>query len=78
MGGASSASATPASWPAPPRRWSTPSAASETSRRTHDRYGNRIDEIDLDPSWHWLSGRVFGTLPRGTEASAIVDRALAA
>ena len=22
--------------------------------RTHDRYGNRIDEIDLDPSWHWL------------------------
>jgi putative acyl-CoA dehydrogenase len=22
--------------------------------RTHDRYGNRIDEVDLDPSWHWL------------------------
>ncbi|MEX1143133.1 MAG: acyl-CoA dehydrogenase family protein [Thermoleophilaceae bacterium] len=22
--------------------------------RTHDRYGNRIDEIELDPSWHWL------------------------
>ncbi len=22
--------------------------------RTHDRYGNRVDEIDLDPSWHWL------------------------
>ncbi len=21
--------------------------------RTHDRYGNRIDAIDLDPSWHW-------------------------
>src|SRR4051794_22809749 len=21
---------------------------------THDRYGNRIDEVDLDPSWHWL------------------------
>ncbi|HEV3378703.1 MAG TPA: acyl-CoA dehydrogenase family protein [Thermoleophilaceae bacterium] len=21
--------------------------------RTHDRYGNRIDEVDLDPSWHW-------------------------
>jgi putative acyl-CoA dehydrogenase len=21
---------------------------------THDRYGNRIDEIELDPSWHWL------------------------
>src|SRR5436309_10790125 len=22
--------------------------------RTHDRYGNRIDQVDLDPSWHWL------------------------
>ncbi len=21
---------------------------------THDRYGNRVDEVDLDPSWHWL------------------------
>ncbi|HEY2769953.1 MAG TPA: acyl-CoA dehydrogenase family protein [Solirubrobacteraceae bacterium] len=22
--------------------------------RTHDRYGNRIDEVELDPGWHWL------------------------
>ncbi len=22
--------------------------------RTHDRNGNRIDEVELDPSWHWL------------------------
>ncbi|HEY1358032.1 MAG TPA: acyl-CoA dehydrogenase family protein [Thermoleophilaceae bacterium] len=22
--------------------------------RSFDRYGNRIDEVDLDPSWHWL------------------------
>ncbi len=22
--------------------------------RTHDRYGNRIDEVELDPSWHWI------------------------
>src|SRR5919202_881865 len=21
---------------------------------THDRYGHRIDAVDLDPSWHWL------------------------
>jgi putative acyl-CoA dehydrogenase len=21
---------------------------------THDRYGTRIDEVELDPSWHWL------------------------
>jgi putative acyl-CoA dehydrogenase len=26
---------------------------------THDRYGNRIDQVELDPSWHWLlSGAV--------------------
>ncbi len=22
--------------------------------RTHDRFGNRIDAVELDPSWHWL------------------------
>jgi putative acyl-CoA dehydrogenase len=22
--------------------------------RTHDRCGNRIDQVELDPSWHWL------------------------
>jgi putative acyl-CoA dehydrogenase len=22
--------------------------------KTHDRYGHRIDRVDLDPSWHWL------------------------
>lgn len=22
--------------------------------KTHDRYGNRIDEVQLDPSWHWM------------------------
>jgi putative acyl-CoA dehydrogenase len=21
---------------------------------THDRFGHRLDEVDLDPSWHWL------------------------
>jgi putative acyl-CoA dehydrogenase len=21
--------------------------------RTHDRFGNRIDQVELDPSWHW-------------------------
>ena len=23
---------------------------------THDRFGNRIDEVEYDPSWHWLLG----------------------
>jgi putative acyl-CoA dehydrogenase len=30
--------------------------------RTHDRLGNRIDEVELDPSWHWL---LRGAVERG-------------
>ncbi len=26
---------------------------------THDRYGHRIDEVELDPSWHWLLGNAI-------------------
>jgi putative acyl-CoA dehydrogenase len=26
----------------------------EPRLQTHDRYGNRIDHVDYDPSWHWL------------------------
>ena len=50
------ACATPASSPAASRRSSTPTAAerNEPILRTHDRYGRRIDEVELDPSWHWL------------------------
>jgi putative acyl-CoA dehydrogenase len=29
------------------------SERNEPILRTHDRYGNRIDEVELDPSWHW-------------------------
>ena len=29
---------------------------------THDRYGNRIDAVELDPSWHWL---LEGAVARG-------------
>jgi len=29
---------------------------------THDRYGNRIDAVELDPSWHWL---LQGAVARG-------------
>ncbi|MFF8957543.1 acyl-CoA dehydrogenase family protein [Streptomyces sp. NPDC014894] len=28
--------------------------------RTHDRYGNRIDEVDFHPSWHRLLGHAVG------------------
>jgi putative acyl-CoA dehydrogenase len=34
--------------------------------RTHDRYGNRIDEVELDPSWHWL---LRGAVERGIHGS---------
>ncbi|WP_022929661.1 acyl-CoA dehydrogenase family protein [Patulibacter americanus] len=29
---------------------------------THDRYGTRVDQVDLDPSWHWL---LDGAIERG-------------
>jgi putative acyl-CoA dehydrogenase len=30
--------------------------------RTHDRFGSRVDEVELDPSWHWL---LQGAVERG-------------
>src|SRR5881392_3565362 len=49
--------------------------------RTHDRYGNRIDQVELDPSWHWLLRgaveRELAGLPWRTErAGAHVVRAV--
>jgi len=63
--------------------------AAEHSRRaerneprltTHDRYGARIDAVELDPSWHWLLGgavrRGIHSLPwRRAEPGAHVVRA---
>ncbi|HEX5811224.1 MAG TPA: DNA alkylation response protein, partial [Pseudonocardia sp.] len=28
--------------------------------RTHDRYGRRIDDVEMHPSWHWLMGTSVG------------------
>src|SRR3984957_15738741 len=47
---------------------------------THDRYGNRIDQVELDPSWHWLLGaaveRSIHSLPgREPQPGAHVVRA---
>ncbi|MGO9821482.1 MAG: acyl-CoA dehydrogenase family protein [Solirubrobacteraceae bacterium] len=47
---------------------------------THDRYGNRVDEVDLDPSWHWLLAgavqRAIHSLPwRDSRPGAHVVRA---
>ncbi len=49
---------------------------------THDRYGNRIDAVELDPSWHWLLGgavrRSIHSLPwlRPQPGSHVVRAAL--
>jgi putative acyl-CoA dehydrogenase len=48
--------------------------------RTHDRYGNRVDEVELDPSWHWCLRqaveREIHSLPwRDPRAGAHVVRA---
>jgi putative acyl-CoA dehydrogenase len=32
----------------------------EPELTTHDRYGNRIDEVVFHPSWHWLMTRAVG------------------
>src|SRR5713226_5665309 len=38
-------------------RWHVERAEQNTPvLHTHDRYGNRIDEVHCDPSWHWLLG----------------------
>jgi len=40
----------------PRMRWPTSRRRSRTAtcRRTHDRYGHRIDEVELHPAWHEL------------------------
>ena len=40
--------------------------------RTHDRYGNRIDEVELDPSWHWL---LRGAVERSIHSLAVARAA---
>jgi putative acyl-CoA dehydrogenase len=38
--------------------------------RTHDRFGNRVDDVDFDPSWHEL---LDGSIGRGMHAVAWTD-----
>ena len=39
---------------AEPQRWADEANRYEPRLRTHDRYGNRVDEVDFHPSWHRL------------------------
>ena len=37
---------------------------------THDRFGHRVDQVELDPSWHWL---LDGAVSRGIHALPWAD-----
>ncbi|MFZ3473663.1 acyl-CoA dehydrogenase family protein [Streptomyces sp. 4.24] len=40
--------------------WGTLANENPPKLRTHDRYGNRIDEVEFHPSWHRLLGHAVG------------------
>ncbi|MCJ0872961.1 acyl-CoA dehydrogenase family protein [Streptomyces sp. AP-93] len=41
--------------------WGTQANENPPKLRTHDRYGNRIDEVEFHPSWHRLLGQAVGS-----------------
>src|SRR5207245_10583749 len=43
-------------WPAAcePRAWGRPANTNPPVLRTHDRFGNRVDEVEFHPAWHEL------------------------
>ncbi|MEU3409198.1 acyl-CoA dehydrogenase family protein [Streptomyces sp. NPDC006670] len=42
------------------QRWAREANENPPVLRTHDRYGNRIDEVDFHPAWHRLLGHAVG------------------
>jgi len=44
-------------WGGEPMGWGFQANDNPPGLRTHDRYGNRIDEVDFHPAWHWLMRR---------------------
>ncbi|MEV4415033.1 acyl-CoA dehydrogenase family protein [Catellatospora sp. NPDC049609] len=42
------------------QRWGDEANRHEPVLRTHDRYGNRVDEVDFHPSWHELMRVAIG------------------
>src|SRR5919109_101372 len=43
-----------AAWGGDPLRWGFEANEHPPRLRTHDRYGNRVDEVEFHPSWHAL------------------------
>jgi putative acyl-CoA dehydrogenase len=44
-------------WGGEPIGWGFEANEHPPVLRTHDRYGNRIDEVEFHPAWHWLMRR---------------------
>ncbi|MCX4765748.1 acyl-CoA dehydrogenase family protein [Streptomyces sp. NBC_01275] len=42
------------------QEWATQADENPPRLRTHDRYGNRVDEVDFHPAWHRLLGKGVG------------------
>ncbi|MFD9033949.1 acyl-CoA dehydrogenase family protein [Streptomyces sp. NPDC059567] len=42
------------------QKWGSLANGNPPLLRTHDRYGNRIDEVEFHPAWHRLLGRSVG------------------
>jgi putative acyl-CoA dehydrogenase len=53
------------------QRWGTEANAYPPVLRTHDRYGNRLDEVDFHPSWHRLVAEAVGHGLAGAPWSAV-------
>ncbi|MFI0976691.1 acyl-CoA dehydrogenase family protein [Streptomyces sp. NPDC021093] len=43
------------------QEWGVQANENPPKLRTHDRYGNRIDEVEFHPSWHRLLGRAVSS-----------------
>jgi len=52
------------------QRWGVEANAYPPVLRTHDRYGNRLDEVDFHPSWHSLLTEAVGHGLAGTPWAA--------
>ncbi|MEU6297421.1 acyl-CoA dehydrogenase family protein [Streptomyces erythrochromogenes] len=43
------------------QEWGAQANENPPKLRTHDRYGNRVDEVDFHPAWHRLLGHAVGS-----------------
>lgn len=43
------------------QEWGVQANENPPKLRTHDRYGNRIDEVDFHPAWHRLLGKAVSS-----------------